>query len=107
MERPLTAREAFELARKRSDPRLLAAIQERIDSGKLSLDEDRKPDVIVGGAWPTPIMGAQRFNCSRCNKYVALTPRSGAVVAERFPDLPIICLNCLVARESVDKDAKP
>lgn len=55
---------------------------------------DQRPDIIIGGHWPAKIPGARRVSCADCRAFVALSPASGAPMAARFPDVPVVCLAC-------------
>lgn len=101
----LTHREAYDKMRANSqnNPAMLARVERLIAEGKINL-EDGKPGLIGGGQWPTKIIGARRHNCANCNRYVALSPNSGMVYADMYPDVPILCYRCMMDRvEQIEK----
>lgn len=49
-------------------------------------------NTIVGGRWPSAIIGARRFQCESCMAYVSLAPSSQRVLTARR--LKVICMAC-------------
>jgi hypothetical protein len=66
-------------------------------------DADKKPDAIVGGFWPAVIPGSRRISCLDCGKHVALCPDSGGAIAALWPDVPIVCIDCVRERAQSSK----
>jgi hypothetical protein len=54
-----------------------------------------RPEVIVGAlrAADTP-PGSQQARCAACGRELVLWPDSGAWMAARWPDVPVICPPC-------------
>lgn len=98
--KPLTTREAYELFKLRSSPQVRSEMEALLETGRLELelDEKRAPDVIVGGDWPSEVVGSRREKCAHCGRFVSISPLSGMVVKERFPDVPVICFPCARTR---------
>ena len=94
----LSAREARAKGLRRGSPearrRLLALERE----GLVETCDDAKPDMIVGGSWPTDVRGALRATCADCGAYVALSPDSGRPMTLKFPDVPVVCFPCCEKR---------
>ena len=96
----LSPKEAHELFMQRSSPEVRKRMSRLIERGKLMLEgwEHEKPDAIIGGGWPSKQKGARRGVCVDCMRYVALSPNSGAPMADKFPDVPVLCFGCAEKR---------
>lgn len=91
------AQRAYAIARTRTDPEYLQAMDRALADGTLALVEDgEKPQIIVGGSWPSRMPGGRRAVCSGCRTYVGLSADSGAAIADRFPDVPVVCYPCAI-----------
>jgi hypothetical protein len=95
----LTGKQVRAIALRRGSPearrRLLALERDGLVSYGGAKD---KPDMIVGGSWPTDIRGALRATCADCKAYVALSPDSGRPMSLKFPDVPVVCFPCCERR---------
>jgi hypothetical protein len=96
----LTARQALRRAKKNMtrSPEMqarLADAEALIKQGVFELPlAHEKPEMIVGSPWPSPNPGVQRFECADCRGYIGLSPDSGAPVASKYPDVPVLCYAC-------------
>jgi len=94
---PISSLASFEGARARSDPALFNLLDQALTDGRLALAEDgQKPDYIVGGQWPAHTIGSRRAVCRKCLRYIGLSPESGAMAADQYPDAVLICYPCSV-----------
>lgn len=50
-------------------------------------------DTVIGGRWPTPLLGSKRYRCDTCEGYVSLAPSSQRMLAER-PQVRVVCMRC-------------
>jgi hypothetical protein len=69
-------------------------------AGRLQGTDD-KPDVIIGGPWPSKVPGARRVACIDCGCFISLAPASGAIIAAKWPDVPVVCFSCSCKRGEV------
>lgn len=53
-----------------------------------------KPDIIIGGPWPTAVPGARRVACVDCRCFLSLSPATGALMATKWPEVPVVCFDC-------------
>jgi hypothetical protein len=70
----------------------------RLMGKALGIDPDQvgtleTANVIIGGIWPTPLLGSKRYRCDSCEGFVALAPSSQRMLAARA-QLRIVCLRC-------------
>jgi hypothetical protein len=89
----LTPLEALLNAFSRSTPEEKTQIIELMQSSTL-VNASEQPDFIVGGRWPIKVAGVQRVACGDCGRYVGLSPQSGGAMHAKYPEVPVLCLNC-------------
>lgn len=101
----LTPQEAAEKARRESSKKYRAQIEDAaLAAANISMASDgERPDVIVGGAWPSRVIGARRASCADCAAYLALSPESGAAIHTKYPDVPVLCLGCVKIRAAAER----
>lgn len=101
-----TPREALGKRRASSGHRHRAELEDdAMAAANMQIPEvDEKPDCIIGGYWPSRVVGARRSLCQDCAGFIALSPSSGLAATERWPDLPVICFDCATKRADVARD---
>ena len=90
--------------RKKDD--VVALVLEMLDAdAKLVMAEacPERPDYIVASKKPN-FPGSKLVLCSRCG--ATLYMLDGFEVLRRFPDVPVLCINCAAAQARKDADAQ-
>lgn len=54
-------------------------------------------DTIIGGRWPSQLLGSMRYPCEPCGAFVSLAPSSQRILAAR--PIRVVCMRC--ARKAV------
>ncbi len=103
-----SAVEAFEIAKRNSSP----AFRQRLDSllapgrNVVLSDDDHPPTIIIGGFWPSKIPGGRRAECADCSRWINLSPKSGAMAVQRWPQIPVVCLKCAEKRSEIKAEVR-
>jgi hypothetical protein len=77
----------------------------RIEAVVHAKQSREKPDLIVGGRWPSLIFGSRREVCADCRMYVSLSPGTGNLAKTTWPDVPVLCTSCAERRLEAEADA--
>lgn len=60
---------------------------------------DAKPDAIIAGDNKKyRVRGSKKFRCHDCRRKLWLAP-GGQAMHRRYPDVPVICVVCVMKRE--------
>lgn len=70
--------------------------------GRVQGLDGTKPDAIITRLWPSKIPGSLRAKCSVCARHVSLGPQSGQLAVAKWPDVPILCPFCALARANAE-----
>jgi hypothetical protein len=91
-----SAQQTFRRWFQRADAPTRELISELMNASEFQIEEDDQIDAIVGGPWPNEIPGVVEALCRHCGRSVGLTPDSGLLAAEQFPQARIYCLTCVL-----------
>jgi len=50
-------------------------------------------DIVIGGPWPSALLGSKRYCCKSCEGFVSLSPSSQRMLAVRA-EIDVLCLRC-------------
>jgi len=101
--RVLSPREAFRVAKEKAHPELRPLIEKFGEVFTLPKNGE-KAEAIVCSPWPIPEPGVMRGTCSKCGRYVALTPDSGLAYHLRWPEIPLLCRGCAYEKVGVPRE---
>jgi len=64
----------------------------------IEASDDRPGAIVAGDNKKYTVKGSKKFRCHDCGCKVWLAP-GGQEVHRRYPDVPVICILCMIKRE--------